>query len=87
MKYTAYAYDCNSEAEARIEFAVRSDASLKTLVQKAVTELMSELSLTSCRYTVEMPNVLTNGGVGLLTINDSYFVQIWRNDNEILIFA
>ena len=87
MKYTAYAYNYNSEADAKIEFSVRSDASLKTLVRRAVTELMPELSLTTCKYRAEMPNIWRNGGVGYLTINDSYCVQIWRNDNKILIFA
>lgn len=85
MTYTAYAY--NSETEAKVEFSVRSDAKLKTLVRKAVTELMPELGLSTCTFNAEMPNVWINGGVGFLMINNKYFVQLWRNDNEILIFG
>ena len=84
MKYTAIAW--NSETEVKTEFDLRTDARLKTLVKKAVSELMPHLNLYTCRYTAEMPNVWTNGGVGTLTINDKYFVTIYRNDNEITIF-
>ena len=84
MKYTAIAY--NGETETKVEFNLRADANMKTLVKNAVRAIMLELGLSSCSYSAEMPNIWTNGGVGCLTINEKYFVHIHRNDNEIAIF-
>ena len=90
MKYTFKAFDANSEAKVIAHVNVRADAKLETIVRKCLEELATKMNQ-ALTAKVEWPNVWANGAVGTIILTDgnngTWFTELFRDDNGILIFA